>query len=63
MDLLGSEYVNVLVLGMSLTVKPLCIGLISVLLSHTGSRHRNTGPFEFGNMMKLLHYSAILSPP
>ena len=57
-------YFTLLSLGsMSLSVGPLCMGLINALFSLAGSRHNLTLPFALGTNTKLLHHSAISSTP
>ena len=49
--------------NISLSVGPLCIGLINAWFSHAGSRHSLTLPFTLGTNTKLLHHSTISSTP
>ena len=46
-----------------MTVGPLCTTLISAWLHHAGSEYRQMVPFNFGTIVKLLHYSVVSSTP
>ena len=49
--------------SISFGTRPLCIGLIGIWLSFSGSRHKYNVPLGFGTIMELLHHLAILSVP
>ena len=49
--------------NISLSVGPLCTGLINAWLSHAGSKHSLTLPLALGTNTKLLHHSNVLSTP
>ena len=48
---------------MLLIVGPLCIGLMSTVLSYMGSRHRHTVLFGCDTLKKPLHHSTVFLHP
>ena len=58
------RYFILLSLGIiSFNMGPLCTGLINAWFNLTESKHNLTLPFALGTNTKLLHHSAVLSPP